>query len=112
MMKRIAGLLLLCELVAPVTAAAEVREVVVTFKTHFDIGYTDLTSNVVQRYRTTMIDQALKVVEQNRSLAPQQQFVWTIPGWPMSKILADWPGQTFDRRQQIVQAFKDGRFVV
>ncbi len=111
-MKRIVGLLLLYELLVPVAAEAEVREVVVTFKTHFDIGYTDLASNVVQRYRTTMIDQALKVVEQNHSLPREQQFVWTIPGWPMSKILEDWPGQTPERKQQIVQAFKDGRFVV
>jgi hypothetical protein len=111
-MKRIAGFLLLCELIVPAAAAAEVREVIVTFKTHFDIGYTDLASNVVQRYRTTMIDQALNVVDQNRDLPPEQQFVWTIPGWPMSKILADWEGQTPQRKQQILQAFKDGRFVV
>lgn len=111
-MKRIAGLLLLCGLLAPLTAAAEVREVIVTFKTHFDIGYTDLASKVVQRYRTTMIDQALKVVEQNRTLPADRQFIWTIPGWPMTKILEDWPGQTPERKQQILQAFKDGRFVV
>jgi alpha-mannosidase len=111
-MKRIAEILLLCELFVPAAAAAEVREVIVTFKTHFDIGYTDLASNVVQRYRTTMIDQALKVVDQNRGLPPEQQFVWTIPGWPLHKILEDWPGQTPERKQQILQAFKDGRFVV
>ena len=112
MMKRIAGFLLWCELLASTVASAEVREVIVTFKTHFDIGYTDLASNVVQRYRTTMIDQALKVVDQNRDLPPEQQFAWTIPGWPMSKILADWEGQTPQRKRQILQAFKDGRFVV
>ncbi len=112
MMKRIVGFILLGGLLVSTAASAEVREVVVTFKTHFDIGYTDLAGNVVQRYRTTMIDQALKVVEQNRDLPPQQQFVWTIPGWPMSKILEDWPGQTPERKQQIMQAFKDGRFVV
>ncbi len=103
---------LVCGLAVPLAASVEVREVVVVFKTHFDIGYTDLASNVVQRYRTTMIDQALKVVDQNRDLPPEQQFVWTIPGWPMSKILEDWSGQTPQRKQQIVQAFKDGRFVV
>ena len=103
---------LLCGLMAPMAASAEVREVIVVFKTHFDIGYTDMASDVVQRYRTTMIDQALKVVDQNRDLPPAQQFVWTIPGWPMHKILEDWPGQTPERKQQIVQAFKDGRFVV
>lgn len=112
MMRRIAGFLLLCELIVATVASAEVREVIVTFKTHFDIGYTDLAGKVVQRYRTTMIDQALKVVDQNRDLPPAQQFVWTIPGWPMSKIIEDWEGQTPQRKQQILQAFKDGRFVV
>jgi hypothetical protein len=89
-----------------------VREVVVVFKTHFDIGYTDMAANVVERYRTTMIDDALKVVDQNRNLPPEQQFVWTIPGWPMHKILDDWPGQTSERKQRIQQALREGRFAV
>jgi hypothetical protein len=71
-----------------------------------------MASNVVQRYRTTMMDQALKVVDQNRDLPPEQQFIWTIPGWPMKKILEDWPGQTPERKQRVLQALKDGRFVV
>ncbi len=89
-----------------------VREVVVVFKTHFDIGYTDMASNIVRRYRTTFMDGALQVVDQNRTLPPAQQFVWTIPGWPMHQILEDWPGQTPGRRQRIGQAVQEGRFVV
>jgi hypothetical protein len=112
MMKRMVGLLLLCGLIVPRAASAEVHEVIVVFKTHFDIGYTDMAANVVQRYRTTMIDQALEVVARNRDLPPAQQFVWTIPGWPMHQILADWPGQTPQRQEQIKQALAEGRFVV
>jgi alpha-mannosidase len=93
-------------------AETKIREVVIAFKTHFDIGYTDMARNVVQRYRTTMIDQALGVVDRNRNLPPQEQFVWTIPGWPLAKIMEDWPGQTAQRKQRIEQAFKEGRFVV
>lgn len=93
-------------------SAAPLQEVVVVFKTHFDIGYTDLASNVVQRYRTAMIDEALAVVDQNRSLPPERQFVWTLPGWPSSQILADWPGQEPERRQRVQAAFREGRFVV
>jgi len=89
----------------------KIEQVIVVFKTHFDIGYTDMASNVVARYRTTMIDQALEVVDQNRDLPPAQQFAWTIPGWPMHQIL-DWPEQTAERKQRVLQAFKDGRFVV
>jgi hypothetical protein len=89
-----------------------VEEVVIVFKTHFDIGYTAMASEVVQRYRTTMIDQALQVVDKNKDLPPEQQFAWTIPGWPMHKILEDWDGQKPERKQRIQQALKDGRFVV
>jgi len=93
-------------------AVSKVKEVVIVFKTHFDIGYTDMASNVVKRYQTTMIDQALKVVDQNRDLPPEQQFIWTIPGWPMAKITEDWPGQTPERKQRVMAAFKEGRFAV
>ncbi|MBP9900515.1 MAG: hypothetical protein KBH45_03595, partial [Verrucomicrobia bacterium] len=89
-----------------------VRQVIIVFKTHFDIGYTDMASNIVTKYRTTMIDQALQVVDQNRGLPPEQQFAWTLPGWPMKKITEDWPGQTSERKKRVLQAFRDGRFVV
>jgi hypothetical protein len=98
-------------LAAAIPALGAVSEVVVVFKTHFDIGYTDMASNVVQRYRTTMIDDALKVVDQNRDLPPEQQFVWTLPGWPLAKISEDWPGQTPERQRRVREAFKQGRFV-
>jgi alpha-mannosidase len=103
-------LLLLCHLPV-VLAAADLTDVIVVFKTHFDIGYTDMASNVVQRYRTTMIDDALKVVDQNRDLPPDAQFVWTLPGWPLAKILEEWPGQTPDRQRRVRDAFRNGRFV-
>ncbi len=98
--------------IAPVAAgapSAKVEQVVVVFKTHFDIGYTDLARNVVNRYRTSMIDKALDVCEDARNMPPEQRFVWTVPGWPMAQIL--WPGQTADRRQRTMQAIHDGRLV-
>ncbi len=107
--------LLLSPLVSGLAAepsAGGLRQVIIAFKTHFDIGYTEMASNVVQRYRTAMIDDALKVVDQNRSLPPEQQFVWTIPGWPATQVLGDWPGQVPERQRHIQQAFKEGRFVV
>jgi hypothetical protein len=94
------------------TDQGRLKEVVIVFKTHFDIGFTDMADNVVQRYRTTMIDDALEVVDQNRSLPSEQQFTWTIPGWPLSKILDDWPGQMPQRKQRVEQALREGRFVV
>lgn len=103
----------------PASAAARgadappvVERVVVAFKTHFDIGYTDMAAAVVERYRTTMVDQALRVSDENRDLPPEERFVWTVPGWPFRKILEDWPGQTAERRARVLAAFREGRFAV
>jgi hypothetical protein len=90
----------------------QLEEIILVFKTHFDIGYTDMAANVVERYRTSMIDSALDVVDDSRDLPQQRRFVWTIPGWPMSKILGDWDGQTPERKQRLMAAFREGRFVV
>jgi hypothetical protein len=97
---------------APIRPAPGVREVIVVFKTHFDIGYTDMARTIVQRYRTTMVDQALEVVDRNRALPPERRFVWTLPGWPMAQMAGDWPGQTAARKARVEAAFKEGRFVV
>ncbi len=112
MIRRVLAMALLSGLAVPTAASAEVREIVVVFKTHFDIGYTEMAVDVVQRYRTTMIEQALEVADQNRDLPPAQQFAWTIPGWPMHRIIEDWPGQTPQRKERIDQALSEGRFVV
>ena len=65
--------------------------------------------NVVNRYRTSMIDKTLEVCDATRPLPPEHRFVWTLSGWPMTQIL--WPGQTPDRRGRIEQAIRDGRLV-
>jgi len=90
-------------------ASPKLEEIIVVYKTHFDIGYTDLTRNVVEYYRTRMIDKALEIVERTRELPREQRFVWTIPGWPMAQIL--WPGQEAERRRRVVEAYREGYFV-
>ena len=99
-------------LASPRTHAANprVKEVVVVFKTHYDIGYTDLVTNVLTRYRTTFVDKAMKIIGDSQSLPPDRQFVWTIPGWPLEQML--WPGQTPERRDGIARALKNGRLAL
>jgi len=93
-------------------ASPPLEEIILIFKTHFDIGYTDMAAKVVERYRTSMIDSALDVVDDSQDLPEERKFVWTIPGWPMSKILEDWGGQTLERKRRLMAAFREGRFVV
>ncbi len=88
-------------------AHPSLREVVVVYKTHFDIGYTDLQEAVVRRYRTKMIDDALAVIDATKELPKDQQFQWTLPSWPLTQML--WPEQEPARRARIEAAIRAGR---
>lgn len=93
----------------PVPPPPNLKEVIVVFKTHFDIGYTDLASTIINNYRTKMIDKALDTCEKSAGLPPAQQFSWMVPGWPLQQIL--WPGQTPERRERLMKALRDGRII-
>ena len=64
-----------------------VKEIIIVFKTHFDIGYTDFAEAVTQKYSTSMMTSALSIIEKSKKLPPEKQFVWTVSGWPMEQIL-------------------------
>jgi alpha-mannosidase len=89
--------------------ATNVKQIIVVCKTHYDIGFTKRVSEVVQHYRSTLIDRALDNIDKTKNMPAGQQFVWTSPGWVMGKLLEDWPGQTPERHQRIETAFKSGK---
>ena len=99
--------ILLAGLAIATGAAGEVQEVIIVSKTHFDIGYTARVADVLQRYRTGMMDGALAVMEETTSLPPEFQFAWTLPGWPLAQILG--LEQTPERREKILAAMRSGR---
>ncbi|WP_276504724.1 glycoside hydrolase family 38 C-terminal domain-containing protein [Terrimonas pollutisoli] len=97
--------------VEPFVRNDKVKEIIVVFKTHFDIGYTHRVKDLVQYYRTEMIDKALEVMDSSKSISRDQQFRWTAPGWVMSKVMEPWQGQTDERRNKLDKAFREGRFI-
>ncbi len=80
------------------------ENVIVVFKTHFDIGYTDLAGSVVHKYQTTMIEDALKVIDQTSKLPADQHFTWTLPAWPMQQILS---GCSPEVKERVIKALKE-----
>lgn len=86
------------------------KEIIIVYKTHFDIGYSDLARNVVHKYRTEMLDHTLNNIEKNSKRPKEEQFVWTIPGWPMKQIL--WNGQEPSRKEAIEKAFRKGNLTI
>jgi alpha-mannosidase len=101
-------LLLVCTYVAAQTDT-KVKEVIVVFKTHFDIGYTDWSDNVKYNYANSMITSALNTVEKSKGLPKDQQFKWTVSGWPMKEILSEAKPEV---KKKVEQAIKDGNLFV
>ena len=90
-MKRMLILLLLvvgglCQLVAQ-EVNTSVDKVYVVFKTHLDVGFTDLSSVVIQRYITEFIPKALDVSEKLRAENASEKYVWTTGAWLIWKYL-------------------------
>lgn len=90
-MKRMLILLLLvvgglCLLVAQ-EVNTSVDKVYVVFKTHLDVGFTDLSSVVTQRYITEFIPKALDVSEKLRAENASEKYVWTTGAWLIWKYL-------------------------
>lgn len=91
-------------------SGSQLDEMIVVYKTHFDIGFTHPAPEIVNTYRTEMIDKALKVIEESNSWPEEKRFSWTIPSWVAYQIL--WEGQDSVRLAKIVDAIKTGRLVV
>ena len=60
---------------------AQIKKVHLIFKTHLDIGYTDLSSKVERRYIEEFIPKALDVIDQLRAEGAEERYVWTTGSW-------------------------------
>jgi alpha-mannosidase len=92
-------------------ADSVIEHVIVTYKTHFDIGFTDLASTVIHRYRTEFVDRCLEILDKSRELPPDQRFKWVVPGWPLEKMIEEWDGQTEARKKRLNAALKNDQIV-
>jgi hypothetical protein len=94
----------------PAAASPVLKDIVIVYKTHFDIGYTQLARDVCHQYRTEMADKVLEAIDRNAHQPKDKQFVWTLSGYPLSQILG--PQQPPERRQRISSAIRSGNLAV
>ena len=93
-----------------IPAGSQLEEMIVVYKTHFDIGFTHPAPEIVDIYRTSMIDKALDIIDESYKMPAEKRFSWTIPSWVASQML--WEGQEPDRKKRIIDAIKNGSIVV
>ncbi len=81
------GILLVSARVAGAEPNQEVTKVYVVFKTHLDVGFTDLSSVVTQRYISEFIPKALDLSEKLNAEKSTEKYVWTTGAWLIWKYL-------------------------
>lgn len=64
-----------------------VTKVYVVFKTHLDVGFTDLSSVVTKRYVNEFIPKAIDVAEKLRADGSGERYIWTTGAWIIWKYL-------------------------
>jgi hypothetical protein len=89
-------------------AQQKVEKVHVIFKTHLDVGYTDLASKVEQRYIDNFIPKAIEVAEQLRAAGGKERYVWTTGSWLISAYLAQ---ATPEAEKKLEEAILQGDIV-
>jgi hypothetical protein len=65
----------------------QIKKVHVIFKTHLDIGFTQLGSKVEQRYIDEFIPKAIQAAEDLRKEGGKERYVWTTGSWLISAYL-------------------------
>lgn len=62
-----------------------VNKIILVFKTHFDIGFTDLSSRVIDNYADSMLKEVIATCKATENMG-KLKYVWTMPAWPLKII--------------------------
>lgn len=82
-----------------------VKKVHIIFKTHLDIGFTNLSSVVEKRYINEFIPKAIAVSEELRSSGAKERYVWTTGSWLIWSFLEQ---ALPEQKRRLEQAIKNG----
>lgn len=63
------------------------KRILVVFKTHLDVGFTDFAKNVTRSYMTSYLPQSMKVAKALRG--EKEGFIWTVGSWLIEKYLEE-----------------------
>jgi hypothetical protein len=76
----------------------------VVFKTHLDLGYTELANAVYRRYMDDFIPGALRLAQTLRERGGEARFVWTTGSWLIDQFLEHSPASERRRMEAAIEA--------
>lgn len=83
-----------------------IERVHVVFKTHLDVGFTDMPRLVVKRYFEEFIPRSLATARELEDAGGEERFVWTIGSWLIAEYLDKAPA---GKASELEEAIRAGR---
>ena len=62
------------------------KKIILVFKTHVDIGFTGLASEIIEKYSTKMLSDVVEMCESTQGMG-NCKYVWTMPSWVLTQAL-------------------------
>jgi len=79
-----------------------INKIIVIFKTHLDIGFTDFAKTVIEKYNQEFIPNAISTGEKFQNT--KEGFVWTTGSWLIHNYLRTMPKLKADRCRKAIKA--------
>jgi len=83
---------------------SEIETVHIIFKTHLDVGFTDMPHKVVERYFNVYIPQSIETARELRAAGGEEQFIWTIGSWLIVEYLEKAPAEKVKLLEEAIRA--------
>lgn len=83
---------------------AHIEVIHIIFKTHLDVGFTDLARNVVTRYFDDYIPRACETARALRQDGGSERFIWTTGSWLVYEYLEQASPQTRKIMEEAIEA--------
>lgn len=81
------------------------KKVHVVFKTHLDLGFTDLASNVLENYNNNYIPRAVEMAFELNQSESNPKFIWTTGSYLIWQYLES---QDSNKTQRLIEAIENG----
>ena len=83
---------------------SQVKKVHLIFKTHLDIGFTDLSSVVERQYIEDFIPKTLDIIDQLKAEGATERYVWTTGSWLIAEYLRQASPAAVERLEKAIHS--------
>ncbi|MFC5404091.1 DUF5054 domain-containing protein [Cohnella soli] len=82
----------------------QLETIYVVFKTHVDLGFTDLPSQVTKQYTQDMAHDVISICDKTAHFPVGHRFVWTVPSWVLDESLQQADEELRGKLEKLVEA--------